>query len=71
MLGLEDDVGSLEEGKDADFLVLSGDPLSVYTDIEQTWVEGRTVFDRSNPEDREFATGGYRVYDDASHHVHH
>jgi imidazolonepropionase-like amidohydrolase len=71
MLGLADETGSLEAGKDADFIVLSGDPLSVYTDVEQTWVEGRVVFDRSNPEDREYATGGYRVYDDASHHVHH
>jgi imidazolonepropionase-like amidohydrolase len=70
MLGLEDEIGSLDEGKDADFIVLSGDPLSVYTDIEQTWVEGQTVFDRSNPEDRDFATGGYRVYDDAVQHVH-
>jgi imidazolonepropionase-like amidohydrolase len=70
MLGMADDTGSLEAGKDADFIVLSGDPLSVYTNIEQTWVEGRMVFDRSNPEDRDFATGGYRVYDDAVQHVH-
>ncbi len=70
MLGLDDEVGSLEVGKDADLVVLSGDPLSVYTTVEQTWVEGRPVFDRSNPEDREFATGGYRVYDDAVQHVH-
>jgi hypothetical protein len=42
----------------------------VYSDIEQTWVEGSVVFDRSNPEDRDFATGGYRVYDDAVQHVH-
>ena len=59
MLGLESRVGSLEAGKDADFLVLSGDPLSVYTHVEQTWVEGKKVFDRSVPEDRLFATGGY------------
>jgi len=70
MLGLADDTGSLETGKDADFIVLSGDPLSVYTDVEQTWVEGKMVFDRSIPEDRNFATGGYRVYDDAIQHVH-
>ncbi len=70
MLGMEDEIGSLDEGKDADFVVLSGDPLSVYTKIEQTWVEGQTVFDRSNPDDRDFATGGYRVYDDAVQHVH-
>jgi imidazolonepropionase-like amidohydrolase len=70
MMGMEDEVGSLDEGKDADFVVLSGDPLSVYTKVEQTWVEGSKVFDRSNPDDREFATGGYRVYDDAIQHVH-
>lgn len=70
MLDMEDEIGSLDAGKDADFIVLSGDPLSVYTKIEQTWVEGRTVFDRSDPDDREFATGGYDVYDGANHHVH-
>jgi imidazolonepropionase-like amidohydrolase len=71
MLGMADRVGSLEEGKDADFIVLSGDPLSVYTKVEQTWVEGQNVFDLSNPEDRAFATGGYRVYEGAASHVHH
>ncbi|PSQ60282.1 MAG: amidohydrolase [Bacteroidetes bacterium QH_10_64_19] len=70
MLGMEDEVGSLEAGKDADFVVLSGDPLSVYTNIEQTWVEGEPVFDRSDPDDRKFATGGYRVYDGTLQHVH-
>jgi imidazolonepropionase-like amidohydrolase len=58
MLRLESRVGSLEVGKDADFVVLSGDPLSVYTHVEQTWVEGRKVFDRSRPEDRLVAIGG-------------
>ena len=59
MLGLEGRIGTLESGKDADFIVLSGDPLSVYTHVEQTWVEGAKVFDRSNAEDRKVATGGY------------
>lgn len=62
MLDADHRVGSLEEGKDADFIVLSGDPLSVYTLVEQTWVEGEKVFDRANPEDLPFATGGLDVF---------
>ena len=58
MLDLEDRIGSLEAGKDADFIVLSGDPLSVYTHVEETWIEGRKVFDRSDPKDRLWSTGG-------------
>ena len=48
MLDLDSRIGSLEAGKDADFIVLSGDPLSVYTHVEQTWVEGKKVFDRGD-----------------------
>ncbi len=62
MLDIDDRTGSLDPGKDADFIILSGDPLSVYTQVEQTWVEGQKVWDRSNEEDRKFATGGYDVF---------
>jgi cytosine/adenosine deaminase-related metal-dependent hydrolase len=58
MLDLDERVGSLTPGKDADFIVLSGDPLSVHTHVLETWIEGRRVFDRANDEDRVFATGG-------------
>jgi len=45
-LGIDDRVGSLEKGKDADFVVWSGHPLSTYTRCEQTWIDGRKYFDR-------------------------
>lgn len=59
MLDLGDRVGSLERGKDADFLVLSGDPLSVWTRVEATWVAGEKVFDLTNDKDRLWADGGW------------
>jgi imidazolonepropionase-like amidohydrolase len=61
MLDLQNRVGSLEAGKDADFIVLSGAPLSVYTHVVETWIEGEKVFDRSNPSDLRYATGGFQV----------
>jgi N-acetylglucosamine-6-phosphate deacetylase len=44
-------VGSLEAGKDADFVIWSGDPLSVRSRCEETWIDGRKYFDRDD--DRE------------------
>lgn len=38
-------VGSLEPGKDADFVVWNGDPLSDFSHAEQTWIDGRKYFD--------------------------
>ena len=70
MLDLDTRIGSLEPGKDADFIILSGDPLSVYTHVLQTWVDGVKVFDRANPDDRKFAVGGVGAADPGMH-VHH
>lgn len=69
MMDVDHRVGSLEVGKDADLTILSGDPFSVYTRVEQTWVEGLLRFDLANPRDRAFATGGHQVYR-TSLHVH-
>ena len=57
-MGLEDRVGSLVEGKDADFIVLDGHPLSVYTLVQETWIDGERVFDRSDEADRQHHVGG-------------
>jgi len=70
MLKLETRVGTLEAGKDADFVVLSGDPFSVYTRVEQTWVEGRKVFDLANPKDRLAAFGGFGATSNKTMHMH-
>lgn len=59
ILDLDERTGSLERGKDADFVILSGDPFSVYTRVLETWVEGEKVFDLDDPDDREVADGAY------------
>jgi len=59
MLDLGDRVGSLAPGKDADFVLLSGDPLDYRTRVLETWVEGEKVFDLSRETDRLYAVGGY------------
>jgi len=63
MLDLGSRVGSLDPGKDADLVVLSGPPFSVYTHVLATYIEGEKVFDRSRPEDLHYATGGFAVAD--------
>lgn len=70
MMKLDDRIGSLDVGKHADFLMLSGDPLSVYTQVEQTWVEGRKVFDLSLPADRLVAVGGHGASRAETLHLH-
>jgi N-acetylglucosamine-6-phosphate deacetylase len=45
-LRIDKQVGSLEIGKDADFVLWSGSPLSVRSRCEQTWIDGRKYFDR-------------------------
>lgn len=69
MLELDKRIGSLEVGKDADFIILSGDPFSIYTHVEQTWVEGAKVFDLSDPKDREYAIGAYGLEPGAASHM--
>lgn len=46
ILGVADRVGTLEKGKDADFAVLSGDPLDVTTRVERVVVGGRPAYER-------------------------
>jgi imidazolonepropionase-like amidohydrolase len=47
MFGVEDRVGSLEVGKDADVVLYRGDPLEITSTVEQVFVSGRLVYDRA------------------------
>ncbi len=49
-LGIDDQTGTLEVGKDADVVLWSGDPFSVYTNAELTFVDGAVIWDRANPD---------------------
>jgi len=72
MLDLAERVGTLTPGKDADFVILSGDPLSVYTRVLETWVEGERRFDLDDENDRLVAEGGFNALsdDDGNGHIH-
>ncbi|MBT8265812.1 MAG: amidohydrolase family protein [Bacteroidia bacterium] len=45
LLHIDDRVGSIKVGKDADVVLWSGHPLSIYTKAEKTLIEGATYFD--------------------------
>ena len=46
LLHLDDRMGSLKIGKDADIVIWDGNPLSIYTKVEQTYVDGRLLYDK-------------------------
>ena len=50
-LGIDNRVGSIEEGKDADIAIFEGHPLSVYSIPVMTFVDGVKYFDRENDAD--------------------
>ncbi|HUQ19307.1 MAG TPA: amidohydrolase family protein [Gemmatimonadaceae bacterium] len=47
-LGLDDKIGSLEKGKNADIVLWSTDPFSVYARADKVWVDGAMLYDRTD-----------------------
>jgi imidazolonepropionase-like amidohydrolase len=45
LLHIDDRVGSIKEGKDADLVLWNNNPLSVYAKVEKTIIEGAVYFD--------------------------
>ncbi len=62
-LGIDDRVGSVEVGKDADLAVFSAHPLSIYARVDLTFVDGVARFDRERDGDDQ------RVYVDPTEEV--
>ena len=47
-LGILDQTGTLEQGKDADLVIWSGNPFSIYTKAEQVYIDGALAFDKAS-----------------------
>ena len=59
-LGIDKVTGSLEAGKNADVVIWSGDPFSVYAKAERVFIDGVLMYDRADPKvhpRRDFTTG--------------
>ncbi|WP_338424542.1 amidohydrolase [Sphingopyxis kveilinensis] len=48
-LGIDDRVGTLEPGKNADVVMWDADPFSIYARPDTVWIDGAIVFDRRDP----------------------
>jgi adenine deaminase len=47
-LGIENRVGSIEVGKDADLVIYDKNPLSIYAKVQKVLIDGNVYFDRDN-----------------------
>jgi imidazolonepropionase-like amidohydrolase len=56
-LGVDHRMGSLEPGKDADVVLWSKSPLSVYAAAEKVWIDGAVVYERGKPHWSDFEIG--------------
>jgi imidazolonepropionase-like amidohydrolase len=48
-LGLDDRIGTIAPGRNADVVIWSGNPFSIYAHADQVFIDGAMLYDRSNP----------------------
>jgi imidazolonepropionase-like amidohydrolase len=48
LIGMEDRIGSLEAGKDADIVLYDGDPFDIQTGVKKVFINGKIVYDSGN-----------------------
>jgi len=51
ILGIADRTGSIEEGKDADLVILTAEPFDVRSVVDKTLINGKVVYARSAPDE--------------------
>ncbi|VTS01109.1 amidohydrolase family protein [Tuwongella immobilis] len=61
LMRLDHRIGSLEPGKDADFVLLNGSPFSIYSAVLETYIDGKKVFDASQKRDWAYRVGGFAL----------
>jgi imidazolonepropionase-like amidohydrolase len=55
ILGIADRVGSIEKGKDADLVILTGEPFKIQSTVDKTLINGRIVYARPAAETKKEA----------------
>ena len=60
MLHIDDRVGSIKVGKDADLVLWNDHPMSIYARAERTFIDGKEYFNREENEERRMALGEER-----------
>lgn len=72
MMGVDDRIGLLKEGNDADFVVLNNEPFSLHASVVGTYIDGTPIFERESPAKttliraKQIYSGDGQVLDDAS-----
>ena len=61
LLHIDDKVGSIKVGKDADVVLWSANPLSIYAQCEQTYIDGKCYFDLEKKAEMEAAISAERA----------